>query len=92
MAFVRQSANLWHVKAWMQQMAVAYLQGHLAPCQIIDKLPLPICKLARRHTRKIFTTEPIFAFSSPHLPKASVLPNKKHILVLRADLGSRIMV
>ena len=64
-AFVRQSANLWHVKAWMQQMVVAYLQGHLAPCQIIDTLPLPICKLARRHTRKIFTTEPIFEFPPP---------------------------
>ncbi len=52
-AFVRQSANLWHVKVWMQQMIVSR-QGHQAPCQIIDTLPLPICKLARGHTAQDF--------------------------------------
>ena len=64
-AFVRQCANLWHVKVWMQQMIVAYLQGHQAPCQVIDTLPLPICKLARRQNRKIFRTEPVFEFPTP---------------------------
>ena len=98
-AFVRQSANLWHVKAWMQQQIVAYLEGHVkawmqqqivayleghqASYQIIDTLPLPICKLARRHTRKIFKTEPVFEF--PPLQKASVQPKAKLILASRAD-------
>ena len=64
-AFVRQCANLWVVKMWMQQRIVAFLEGHQARYQIIDTLPLPICKLARRHTRKIFTREPVFEFPTP---------------------------
>lgn len=64
-AFVRQSANLWQVKAWMQQHLVALLGGHQASCQIIDTLPLPVCKLARRHRRKIFRIDPIFEFPQP---------------------------
>ena len=49
----------------MQQRIVAGLQGHQASCQIIDTLPLPICKLARRHRRKIFRWEPVFEFPTP---------------------------
>ena len=49
----------------MQQMVVSRLQGHQAPCQIIDTLPLPICKLARGHTRKIFRRQPVFEFPAP---------------------------
>lgn len=64
-AFVRQSANLWQMKAWMQQHLVDQLGGHQAPCQVIDTLPLPICKLARRHQRKIFRTEAVFEFPQP---------------------------
>jgi hypothetical protein len=64
-AFVRQSANLWQVKAWMQQHLVTRLCGHQAQVQIIDTLPLPICKLARRKRRKIFRTDAIFEFPRP---------------------------
>jgi hypothetical protein len=64
-AFVRQSANLWQVKVWMQQHIVTRLGGHQAPCQIIDTLPLPICKLARRSRRKIFRTDAVFEFPKP---------------------------
>ena len=55
------SANLWHVKACDATcMVVAYLQGHLAPCQHHSiRCPYRSCKLARRYTRKIFRTEPI---------------------------------
>ncbi len=49
----------------MENLRHDALDGHLAPCQVIDTLPLPICKLARRHRRKIFTTEPIFEFPPP---------------------------
>ena len=44
-SFVRQSANLWQVKAVLHQQVVERLGGHHAPCQIIDTLPLPICHL-----------------------------------------------
>ena len=82
-AFVRQSANLWHVKVWMQQMIVSRLQGHQAPCQIIDTLPLPICKLAS-DIRARFLEENL-SLSSLFRQKASVQLNKKRILALRAD-------
>ena len=41
-AFTRQCANLWQVKAWMHHHLVDRLGGDQAPCQIIDTLPLPI--------------------------------------------------
>ena len=55
-AFTRQSANLWQVKTWMHQHIVERLHGHQAPLQVIDTMPLPICKLARRFQRRIFRT------------------------------------
>jgi len=64
-AFVRQSANLWQVKAWIQQHLVQLLGGAHYPCQIIDTLPIPICKQARRFQRKIFRTPPVFDFPPP---------------------------
>ena len=44
-AFGRQCANLWQVKAWMHHHIVERLGGYQAPCQIIDTLPVPICQL-----------------------------------------------
>ena len=38
-AFGRQCANLWQVKAWMHHHIVERLGGYQAPCQIIDTLP-----------------------------------------------------
>lgn len=61
-AFVRQSANLWQVKAFIWQQLVERLQGHHAPLQIIDTLPMPILKLARGHQRKVFRAAPAFEF------------------------------
>ena len=62
---MRQSANLWQVKAILHQQLVQRLGGHHAPCQIIDTLPIPICHLQRRWRRKIFKTDPIFDFPQP---------------------------
>lgn len=64
-AFVRQSANLWQIKAWLHRRLVTLLGGDHAPVQIIDTVPVPICKLARRWRRKIFRTEPVLEFPSP---------------------------
>ena len=41
-SFVRHSANLWKVKAWLQQHLVDRLGGHGVPCQLIDTVPIPI--------------------------------------------------
>jgi len=64
-AFVRQSANLWQVKACLQQDIVYRLGGHRAPYQIIDTVPIPICKTARRFRRKIFRADPVSEFPHP---------------------------
>ena len=47
--------------------SVACLEGHAGiSCQIIDTLPLPICKTGKATLRrKIFKTEPVFAFPPP---------------------------
>lgn len=63
--FVRQSANLWQVKAWLQQRLVTLLDGHQPAGQGIDTVPGPICTRARRFRRKIFRTEPVFDFPPP---------------------------
>lgn len=64
-AFTRQSANLWQVKSWMQQHIVDRLGGHQAPLQVIDTLPLPICKVARRFRRRIFRTPSVLEEPPP---------------------------
>ena len=66
-AFTRQCANLWQVKAWMHQHLVERLGGDQAPCQIIDTLPVPICHPARRFQRRIFRTESVGGFPAPTL-------------------------
>ena len=64
-AFVRQSANLWSVKRWLHRQLVGSLHGDQAPVQVIDTVPVPICKLARRWQRKIFRIEPALEFPPP---------------------------
>ena len=66
-AFTRQCANLWQVKAWMHHHLVERLGGDQAPCQIIDTLPVPICHAARRFQRRIFRAESVGVFPPPTL-------------------------
>ena len=66
-AFGRQCAHLWQVKAWLHPHLVERLGGDQAPCQIIDTLPLPICHAARRFQRRIFRTESVGACPVPTL-------------------------
>ena len=68
-AFVRQSANLWHVKAWMQQWSWPTCKDTL-PLVIIDTL------LTDMQTGKAIHTQDR-SLSSPPRQKASVPPNKK---------------
>jgi hypothetical protein len=63
-AFTRPSANLWQVKTWMHQHIVDQLGGHHASLQVIDTMPLPICKLARRFSA-IFRTESVLDCPRP---------------------------
>ncbi len=52
--FVRQAANLWQVKAAIQQR-LTQVSGHAAdPVQIIDTLPLPVCGYTRSGRDRCF--------------------------------------
>jgi hypothetical protein len=64
-AFGRQCANLWQVKAWMQRRIVHLLGGQHAPLQLIDTLPVPICKVKRRFQRRIFRTDSVLDSPQP---------------------------
>jgi hypothetical protein len=45
--FVRQAANLWQVKAALQQLLVIHSGQADDPVQAIDTLPLPVCVFTR---------------------------------------------
>jgi hypothetical protein len=54
--FVRQAANLWQVKAAIQQR-LTHVSGQAAdPVQIIDTLPLPVCGYTRSGRDRCFPT------------------------------------
>ncbi len=52
--FVRQAANLWQVKALIQQR-LTWVSGQAAdPVQVIDTLPLPVCTIPRAPRDRAF--------------------------------------
>lgn len=56
-AFVRQAANLWQVKAWIQHRLVQRSGADRDPLQVIDTLPVPVCGLARASRDRCFVGE-----------------------------------
>jgi hypothetical protein len=54
--FVRQAANLWQVKAAIQQRLTQVSGQSTAPVQIIDTLPLPVCGYTRSGRDRCFPT------------------------------------
>ena len=45
--FLRQAANLWQIQALIQPQIVAQGGEQHAPWQIIDTIPVPVCKTNR---------------------------------------------
>jgi hypothetical protein len=54
--FVRQAADLWHVKAAIWQVLVQRSGQSTNPVQIIDTLPLPVCTYTRARRDRCFKT------------------------------------
>jgi len=54
--FVRQAANLWQFKALIQQQIVFQAEQLLAPIQMIDTIPLPVCGWVRGVRDRCFPT------------------------------------
>jgi hypothetical protein len=52
--FVRQAANLWRVKAFIQQLIVRDAEQLLADLQVIDTIPVSVCQWVRGIRDKCF--------------------------------------
>jgi Transposase DDE domain len=60
--FVRQMANLWQVKAQIQQR-LTQISGQAAdPVQVIDTLPLPVCTYTRSSRDRCFKPEADYGY------------------------------
>lgn len=60
--FVRQAANLWQIKALIQQR-LTQVSGQAAdPVQVIDTLPLPVCVLTRAPRDRCFKLEADYGY------------------------------
>ena len=55
--FVRQAANLWQVKAAMQQRVTIVSGQADDPVQVIDTLPVPVCGYTRAPRDRCFKPE-----------------------------------
>jgi hypothetical protein len=54
--FVRQAANLWHVKTAIWQLLLQRSGQGASPVQVIDTLPLPVCTYTRAQRDRCFKT------------------------------------
>ncbi len=60
--FVRQAANLWQIKALIQQR-LTIVSGQAAdPVQVIDTLPLPVCVLTRAPRERCFKPDADYGY------------------------------
>ena len=60
--FVRQAANLWQFKALIQQQIVFQADPHFACLQVIDTLPVSVCKWVRGVRDKCFPSEADYGY------------------------------
>ncbi len=60
--FVRQAANLWQVKAAIQQRLTRVSGQADDPVQVIDTLPLPVCGLTRAPRERCFKPEADYGY------------------------------
>ena len=61
-AFVRQAANLWQVKLFIQQRLVQLSGAADDPVQAIDTLPLPVCQWVRGVRDRCFAGEADYGY------------------------------
>ena len=71
---VRQWANLWQVEQLIWQQLVRDSGADLAEIQVIDTLPIPICRLKRYKRRQILTDDVLVE------PDVAIVPAKTCII------------
>ena len=60
--FVRQAANLWQVKALIQQRLTLVSGQAVDPVQVIDTLPVPVCVLTRAPRERCFKPDADYGY------------------------------
>ena len=60
--FVRQAANLWRIKAMLQQRLTVVSGQAADPVQVIDTLPLPVCTYTRSQRDRCFKPEADYGY------------------------------
>ena len=60
--FVRQAANLWHVKSLIQKRLTAVSDEMNDPVQVIDTIPLPVCVITRAGCDRCFPGKADFGY------------------------------
>ena len=60
--FVRQAANLWQVKAWIQHRLTVVSKQATDPIQPIDTLPLPVCVYTRSKRDRCFKPDADYGY------------------------------
>lgn len=61
-SFVRQTANLWHFKALIQHQLANQAEQPVAPVQVIDTVPVPVCEWVRGVRDRVFPTEADYGY------------------------------
>ncbi len=78
--FVRQAANLWHLKEQIGQRLLT--QTRCDPGrQLVDRFPLPACQFARAYRGPRFRGEGVivrFRLAPAHVPETTVVPEWVH--------------
>ena len=78
--FVRQAANLWHVKQLIQQRLAQGLAGH-DPVWLVDSLPIDACQFARATFCQRFAGQADYGYC--HLRKRTFYGFRLHLRVSR---------
>lgn len=60
--FARQAANLWRVKAMIQQRLTVVSEQAADPIQMIDTMPLPVCVYTRSKRDRCFTPDADYGY------------------------------
>jgi hypothetical protein len=76
--FARQAANLWQVKAMIQQRLTIVSEQAADPIQLIDTMPLPVCVYTRSRRDHCFKPDADYSYT--------LLPARPHDSQLLDDL------
>ena len=63
--FVRQAANLWALKARLQQRLSSQMGAVSDTMHLVDGLPIPVCRFTRANSSRVFRGEAAYGYCAP---------------------------